>query len=142
MKATEIDGYGYLNLITSQIDPVHFLKIDNNYYTLSFRKSNKVSFIQEKRFVWLDFSYDNSAPVNRRGPFKVKRKQLTTSQFEQEIIGKSKAIAEVITDDREIMKFQEISETNCFNYFPKKYMTKCVLIKYQLVVDEHLPKNE
>ncbi len=121
----------YLNLITSQIDPVHYIKIDETYYTLTFRESNKVTFIQEHKQAIIELAYDLQVD-NYVGPFDVSREQVTSTQF-QDLQANSKYIlvaAEVIDDQDQINNFQKLSEDYNFYYFPDEYIDEIVLLKY------------
>lgn len=122
---------GYLNMISRQVDPVHYLKIDGSYYTLSFSDSYKVSHVRDNQSIHIEFSYDPTTE-NYMGPFDVKRDilpaiELKTKLEEDSVI---KYEAEVIEDLETIKWFQNLSELNDFNYFPADYIDEIVLIRY------------
>lgn len=123
---------GYLNCITSQTDPVHYMKINDYYYTLSFRESNKVTFIEENNKLLANFVYEKNIE-NCQGPFEVERPKVSLSEY-NEILNESTAKemeAEVIEDINKITEFQAYSESNQFNYFPEGYIEEIVLIRYK-----------
>lgn len=123
---------GYLNCVTSQVDPVHYMKIDDYYYTLSFRESNKVTFIKANDKLLANFIYEKNTE-NYQGPFEVERPKVTTSEY-NETMKESTAKemkAEIIDDIAKVTKFQEYSESNQFNYFPDDYIEEIVLIRYK-----------
>lgn len=122
---------GYLNMISRQVDPVHYLKIDGSYHTLSFSDSYKVSHVRDNQSIHIEFSYDPTTE-NYMGPFDVKRDilpaiELKTKLEEDSVI---KYEAEVIEDLETIKWFQDLSELNDFNYFPADYIDEIVLIRY------------
>lgn len=122
----------YLNLVTSQIDPVHYIKIDNYYYTLSFEDSCKVAFINKHKQALIELAYDLNVE-NYVGPFDVKRKQVDKQQFEIMKQDKKYIIvdASIIKDKQQIADFQKLSEDINFYYFPEEYIGEIVLIKYK-----------
>ncbi len=121
---------GYLDLITSQVDPVHFIKIDDVYYTLSFKLSNKVSFIIAHDYCLIQFSYDMHPVENHVGPFIVKRKQINVDDYlNKKTVKKMKA--QVIENKDEIKEFLRLSKKEDFYYFDDSYIDQIVLIKYK-----------
>lgn len=124
---------GYLNLITRQIDPVHYLLIDGYYYTLSFKMSNKVTSIMDQENTYINLAYKPTR-LNRKGPFKVERPLLSTDEIQQIEHDKSNILVdiEIIADEAEILEFQQLSKKRRFNYFPKiTNANDHVLLKYK-----------
>lgn len=122
---------GYLNMISRQVDPVHYLKIEGKYYTLSLANSYKVSHVRDNQFIHIELCYD-PATENYMGPFDVKRDILPAIELKTKLDKKCviKCDAEVIEDLETIKWFQDLSELNDFNYFPADYIDEIVLIRY------------
>lgn len=126
---------GYLNLITKQIDPVHYIKRGDYYYTLTFIKSNKVSFIENNSQALIEFGHEHLTD-NYTGPFKVQREQVSSRLYStlQATDGYYSVSCEVITDKQEILDFQALSIQANFYYFPDEYIEDILLLKYKLIV--------
>ncbi len=122
--------YGYLKLMTSQIDPVHFIKIENTYYTLSFTKSNKISFIKNYNMAKIELAYDNTSIENRIGPFCIKRERIDFNTLKNDC-NHIKVHAFVIEDKKQIENFLKMSIENNFYYFPIDYLDQISLIAYK-----------
>lgn len=126
--------FGYLNLITSQIDPVHYIKRGDYYYTLTFINSNKVTFIKNTTHALIEFGHGNITD-NYTGPFTVSREQISSELYSQlqKTDGYCLVSCEIITDKQDIIDFQKLSIDSNFYYFPDEYIEDILLLKYKIL---------
>lgn len=125
---------GYLNLITSQIDPVHYIKQGDYYYTLTFINSNKVTFLKNNNLALIEHAYGENCD-NYTGPFDVVRDNVDGATFDQMQLQVDifTVDCQLIYDQAQIREFQKLSTGINFNYFPDEYIEDVLLLKYRRI---------
>lgn len=126
---------GYLKLIGSQIDTLHYICIDGIHYSLTFNDSSKIYDIKDGHEMYIDYYELNQALENRMGPYSYDQDKLSDEERALEIKDAHLIEVEVCENEAEIEKFQLLSEEHDFNYFPsyEDYAGELALLIYTII---------
>ncbi len=126
--------FGYLNLIGSHIDLVHYILIDGVYYTLTRNNVAKTEDYHNGLDFYIEFVLDLDA-LTGEDKYYMNRPALTSEERTAYINSDAthKVSVELVTDQDEIDAFQALSVENDFYYFEdyENERLDIVLMKYK-----------
>ncbi len=129
---------GFLKLISSEIDLVHYIEIDDVYYTLTRDFVPKIEDYKNGNDFYIEFvdSLEQLEKDNPTDPYFLNRSPLT--DYEKEVIRISNNChlvdIELIYDQKEVMDFHNLSVKEDFYYFKdiENEPHNILLMKYKL----------
>lgn len=130
---------GFLKLMSTEIDLMHYIEIDNVFYSLTRDHVSKVDDIKQGNKFYIEFvnSLEELQERNPSDPYFLNHPPLT--DLEKEAIASSEdchlITIELIDDLDEVMAFHKFSVDHDFNYFKdiEKEPHQVLLMKYSIV---------
>ncbi len=126
---------GFFKLISSQVDVMHYIQKGDEFYTLSYLDSVKVTEINNGSDIYIDFIEDLKALKDERPEDPYHMAEGTIDEATKVVYTKDASLAKevvVITDEQEVKAFYDLSDENSHNHFKSFDEKPLALIKFSL----------